>query len=174
MLKRFKLAIACLLLTVQFAVAAGSISLSGAIQLDTQGGHMSGCLLYTYQTGTTTPQSAYQDTALSIAYSNPMECDASGRLPFFYLADGSIKIRLTNAAGVTQLTADGILVVGASSGAGAAPSVDATTVLATGDVKAKYGTGALTAAPRRTGLIISDPIRRRCLSFCGRTTRTCP
>lgn len=156
MLKRFAIASVALFVTTWSALAAGSISLSGANQLDTQGRYMAGCLLYTYATGTTTPQSAYQDSALTIAWPNPMPCDASGRLPFFYLADGSIKIRLTNSAGVTQLTADGILVVGASSGAGAAPSVDATTVLATGDVKAKYGTGSLTGFVRLNGRTIGS------------------
>jgi hypothetical protein len=156
MLKRISAALATLLLSVQLALAAGSISLSGAVQLDTQGQHMAGCLLYTFQSGTSTPQSAYQDTALTLAYPNPMECDASGRLPFFYLADGSIKIRLTNAAGVTQLTADGILVIGPSSGGGGGASVDATTVLAVGDVKAKYGTGSLTGFVRMNGRTIGS------------------
>lgn len=130
---------------------AGSISLSGAIQLDTEGQPLAGGLLYTFQSGTTTPQSAYQDTALTIVHPNPMTCDGSGRLPFFYLADGTIKIRLANAAGVTQLTADTLLVVGPSGGGGGGASVDATTVLATGDIKTRYGTGTLTGWVRCNG-----------------------
>lgn len=155
-MKRLLSVVALLATMVSHALAAGSISLSGANQLDTQGRPMSGCLLYTFQSGTTTPQSAYQDTDLSIAYPNPMPCDASGRLPFFYLADGSIKIRLTNSAGVTQLTADGLLVIGPSSGGGGGSPVDATTVLATGDVKAKYGTGSLTGFVRLNGRTIGS------------------
>jgi hypothetical protein len=154
--RRAALAAALILTTCYSAIAAGSISLSGAVQLDTQGQHMAGCLLYTYQSGTTTPQTAYQDTSLSIAWPNPMTCDASGRLPFFYLADGAIKIRLANAAGVTQLTADGLLVIGPSSGGGGGASVDATTVLATGDVKPRYGTGALSGFVRMNGRTIGS------------------
>lgn len=156
MLKRITLAALLLVMTTWSALAAGTIPLSGAVQVDTQGQVMPGCLLYTFQSGTSTPQSAYQDTSLTIAHPNPMSCDGAGRLPFFYLADGSIKIRLTNAAGVDQLTADGLLVVGPSSGGGGGSPVDATTVLATGDVKAKYGTGALSGFVRLNGRTIGS------------------
>ena len=156
MLKRISLAAAALLLMTQLALAAGTISLSGAIQLDTQGQPMNGCLLYTFQSGTSTPQSAYQDTSLTIAHPNPMSCDAAGRLPFFYLADGAIKIRLTNSAGVDQLTADGLLVIGPSSGGGGGSPVDATTVLATGDIKVRYSTGSLTGFVRMNGRTIGS------------------
>jgi microcystin-dependent protein len=130
---------------------AGSLSLSLSQQFDNDGDPLAGGLLYFFQSGTTTPQSAYQDTALTIPHPNPITLDAGGRVPAFYLADGSIKIRLTDAAGVTILTADGLLVIGPSSGGGGGPSVDATTVLATGDVKAKYGTGSLTGFVRLNG-----------------------
>lgn len=156
MLKRLSAAAAVLLLTTLSALAAGTIPLSGAVQVDTQGQVMPGCLLYTYASGTTTPQTAYQDTSLTIAHANPMSCDGAGRLPFFYLADGSIKIRLTNAAGVDQLTADGLLVVGPSSGGGGGSPVDATTVLATGDIKVRYATGTLSGFVRMNGRTIGS------------------
>src|SRR5712671_1777813 len=127
---------------------AGSLSLSLSQQFDSQGRPLSGGKLYFFVTGTSTPQNAFQDTALTIAHPNPMTLDSSGRVAAFYLADGTIKIRLADIAGVTILAYDGLLVIGPSSGAGASPSVDATTVLATGDVKAKYGTGTLTGFVR--------------------------
>ena len=123
---------------------AGSLSLSLSQQFDSQARPLSGGKLYFFQTGTSTPQDAFQDTALTIRHPNPLTLDSSGRIPAFYLADGTIKIRLANLAGDTILAYDGLLVIGPSSGAGASPSVDATTVSATGDVKAKYGTGSLT------------------------------
>lgn len=156
MLKRLTLATLALVFSAGIAFAAGSIGLSGVNQFDTQGKPMAGCLLYTFQSGTSTPQSAYQDTALTVPHANPMVCDASGRLPFFYLADGTIKIRLSTAAGVTQLTADFVLVVGPSSGAAPPAGVDPTTVIGTGDVKAKYGTGALTGFVRLNGRTIGS------------------
>lgn len=123
---------------------AGSISLSLSQQFDSTGAPLSGGLLYFYAAGTTTPQSAYQDTALTIAWPNPMVLDSAGRVSAFYLADGQIKIRLTSSAGVVQVAADNLLVIGASSGSGSTPSVDATTILQTGDLKVRYGTGAHT------------------------------
>lgn len=130
---------------------AGSISLSLSQQFDSTGQPLIGGFLYFYAAGTTTPQSAYQDSSLTLAWPNPIELDSAGRIPPFYLADGQIKIRLTNSAGVTQVSADNLLVVGASSGAGTAPTVDATTILQTGDLKARYGTGTHTGWVRANG-----------------------
>lgn len=135
---------------------AGSISLSLSQQFDSTGAPLNGGLLYFYAAGTTTPQSAYQDTSLTIPWSNPIVLDSAGRVPPFYLADGQIKIRLTDSAGVVQVQADNLLVVGASSGSGSAPSVDATTILATGDLKCRYGTGALSGFVRANGRTIGS------------------
>lgn len=135
---------------------AGSISLSLSQQFDSLGKPLNGGQLYFYAAGTTTPQSAYQDSSLTILWPNPIILDSAGRVPPFYLADGQIKIRLTNSAGVVQVSADNLLVVGASSGSGSAPSVDATTILATGDVKCRYGTGLLTGFVRANGRTIGS------------------
>jgi microcystin-dependent protein len=123
---------------------AGSLSLSLSQQFDSQGRPLSGGKLYFFQTGTSTPQSAFQDTALTLPHPNPMILDSSGRIAAFYLADGTIKIRLNDIGGVPVLAYDGLLVIGPSSGAGASPSVDATTVFSTGDIKKKYSTGSIT------------------------------
>lgn len=122
---------------------SGTISLSMSQQFDSFGKPLKGGKLYFYAAGTTTPQSAYQDSDLTIPHPNPITLDAAGRLPQFYLADGQIKIRLTNAAGVQQLVADNLLVIGASSGGGGGGGgVDPSTVYQTGDMKPRYGTGA--------------------------------
>ena len=63
---------------------------------------------------------------------------------------------LANAAGVTQIEADFVLVLGPTSGVGAAPSVDATTILATGDLKVRYGTGVLTGFVRANARTIGS------------------
>mgnify|MGYP000054724843 CR=1 FL=1 len=135
---------------------AGSISLSLSQQFDNLGAPLNGGLLYFYASGTTTPQSAYQDSALTIPWPNPITLDSAGRVPQLYFADGAIKIRLTNSAGVVQVAADNILVIGASSGGGGGGSVDATTVLATGDFKIRHGTGALTGFVRANGRTIGS------------------
>jgi len=123
---------------------AGTISLSMTQQLDQFGNPLAGGHLYTIQAGTvSTPQNSYQDSALTLPWPNPIILSASGRLPQFFLADGNIKIRLTDVNGVEILVADGLVVTGASSGGGGGAVVDATTILATGDIKVRYGTGIL-------------------------------
>jgi len=82
--------------------------------------------------------------------------DASGRIGQFFLADGNIKIRLDDRDGQTILAADNLLVIGPSAGGGGVASIDATTVLTTGDMKIVYGTGALTGFVRCNGRTIGS------------------
>lgn len=136
MLKRLTVAVAALFVLASSAFAAGTIpGFSLAQQQDSNGTPLAGCKLYTIQAGTTsTPQTAYQDSGLTIPLPYPVLCDAYGRLPQIFLADGSIKLRLTKSNGTQVFSADGILVVGASSGGGGGSPVDATTIFQTGDV----------------------------------------
>jgi microcystin-dependent protein len=156
MIRRLSFAIVAFLALAAQAFGAGSIQLSLSQQFDAQGRPLSGGQLYFFVAGTTTPQNSFQDTALTIPYPNPITLDASGRVPPFYLADGLIKIRLATSAGVTVIAADNLLVVGASSGGGGGGSIDATTILATGDVKARYGVGTLTGFVRANGRTIGS------------------
>lgn len=158
MIKKLFLALALTPGLVAPSFGAGTIPLSLTQRLDkTTLKPLNGGKLYFIQAGTTsTPQNAFQDSALTIPWPNPLTLDAGGNIPQLFFADGSIKIRLTNAQGVTQLAADGILVVGASSGGGGGSPVDATTVLATGDLKARYGTGNLSGFVRANGRTIGS------------------
>lgn len=157
MLKRLSLAFAGLFAFVQVALAAGTIPFSLSQQLDQYGKPLAGCLFYTIQAGTTgTPQNAYQDSDLTIALPNPQTCDAAGRLPQMFFADGTVKVRLTDKNGVQQIVADNIQVIGASSGSGGGGTVDPTTILATGDVKITYGTGSLSGFVRANGRTIGS------------------
>lgn len=135
---------------------SGSISLSLSQQFDSLGKPLSGGLLYTYQAGTTTPQSAYQDTGLVTALPNPITLDAAGRVPQLFFADGNIKVRLTDANGVVQLAADNILVIGPSAGGGGGATVDPTTLLQSGWVQPIYGTGVVTGFVRANGRTIGN------------------
>ena len=131
---------------------AGTINFAMTQQFDSQGDPLSGGLLYFFAAGTTTPQNAFLDPTLTLVYPNPIVLDSSGRVPMFYLADGFIKIRLADKNGVTVIAADQLLVIGPSSGSGGGGgSVDPTTVIATGDIKARYGTGTLTGYARCNG-----------------------
>lgn len=135
---------------------AGSISLSLSQQFNELGDPLAGGLLYFYAAGTTTPQDAFKDSNLTLQHPNPITLDSAGRVPAFYLADGNIKIRLTDAAGVTQIAADNLLVIGPSSGSGSGDTVDAATILATGDIKVRYGTGAVDGFVRLNGRTIGS------------------
>src|SRR5262245_53605124 len=97
---------------------AGTINLALSQQFDMDGKPLSGGLLYFFQAGTSTPQDSFQDTALTIKWPNPIQLDASGRIPMFYLADGNIKIRLADKNGVTIIASDNLLVIGPSGGTG--------------------------------------------------------
>lgn len=135
---------------------AGSISLSLSQQFDSLGNPLNGGLLYFFAAGTTNPQSAFQDFALTIPYPNPITLDGAGRVPPFYLADGQIKIRLTDKFGVLQIAADNLLVIGPSSGSGSPPSVDPTTLIQTGWLQPIYGTGVIVGFVRTNGRTIGN------------------
>jgi len=77
----------------------------------------------------------------------------------FWLADGLIHVRLTDSSGV-QIIDTTMQVLGPSSGGGGGGggTVDPTTVLSSGDLKVKYGTGPLTGFVRANGLTIGSAI----------------
>jgi len=158
MLKRLLLLAGLLSLVSAPVMAAGTIpGISMTQQLDSLGKPLNGGKLYLIQAGTTsTPQNCYQDSGLTLPWPNPITLDSAGRIPQLFCADGSIKIRLTNSAGVQQLVADNLLVVGPSGGGGGGGSVDPTTVLSTGDFKLVYNTGVLSGFVRCNGRTIGS------------------
>lgn len=140
------------------AAAVGTIpGISLSQQFDSTGLPLGGGLLYLIQAGTTsTPQNCFQDTAMTIAYPNPVVLDAYGRVPQLFCADGQIKVRLTDKNGVQKFAQDNLLIIGASSGGGGGGTVDPTTILATGDFKAAYGTGPISGFVRCNGRTIGS------------------
>jgi hypothetical protein len=131
---------------------AGTINLALTQQFDMDGVPLSGGQLRFFIAGSTTPQPAFQDLGLTIPFPNPIVLDASGRVPMFYLADGFIKIRLTDKNGVIVISADQLLVIGPSSGGSSAGSgVTPSALMATGDIKARYETIAIDGYVRCNG-----------------------
>lgn len=136
---------------------AGSLPVALSQQMDANGQPLAGCLLYIYQAGTvSTPQDAFQDAGLTILHPWPLEADQNGRIPMFYLADGSVKVRLTDADGVVQFDYPEMLVIGPSGGSTPGPGVDATTVFQTGDVKWRPSNETLSGFVRLNGLTIGS------------------
>jgi microcystin-dependent protein len=116
---------------------AGTIpNLPLSMQFDKDTGKpLRGGKLSFYQANTTTPQLAYKDVGLTLPHPNPLTLDGAGRVPSFYLADGFVRVRLTNARGSVQFDEASLLVIGPSAGGGGGGgSVDASSVFQTGDV----------------------------------------
>jgi microcystin-dependent protein len=157
MLKRLALGLAAFAVA-SLAHAAGTIpGFSLTPQFDLTGAVMPGCKLYVIQAGTVaTPQNSYQDTGLSIAQPNPLTCDAAGRLPQWFVADGLIKVRLIAKNGDQVFVGDNLLVVGPSSGGGGGGTVDPTTIASTGDVKASYSLNPISGWVRMNGRTIGS------------------
>lgn len=117
---------------------AGTLPLALVQQFDANGDPLVGALVYFFVVGTVaTPQDTYQDIGLSVLNPWPLETDQYGRVPNFYLADGQVHVRLTDADGVSIIDIAAMQVVGPSSGGGGGggSSVDPTSVMATGDFK---------------------------------------
>jgi hypothetical protein len=94
-MKRLSAALAALFVFASSVMAAGTIpGISMTQQLDQFAKPLGGGKLFLIQAGTnSTPQNCFQDTALTLAYPNPITLDAAGRVPQLFCADGNIKIR---------------------------------------------------------------------------------
>lgn len=115
-------------------------------QFDINGVPLAGCLLYFFAVGTVaTPQNAYSDFGLTLPLPNPVVADQTGRLPMFYLADGQVHVRLTDANGVQIFDYPTMQVIGPSSGGGGGGgSVNPNSIFSTGDIKFRLTTETLT------------------------------
>ena len=136
---------------------AGTIPLSMTQQFDIYGKPLKGGQLYIIQAGTvSTPQDAYVDAGLTVKQPYPMTLDAAGRVPQFFLADGSVKVRLQDAHGVVQLSADQVLVIGPSAGGGGGASVDQTQLIQTGMMMFSHTTAQIAGFVRLAGRTIGS------------------
>jgi hypothetical protein len=92
------------------AVALSPIAGAGWQFFDNSGLILSGGLLYIYSAGTTTPVTAYQDSAGTIAHTNPIVMDSAGRIPSeVWLTTGAAyKFVLKTSTSVTLWTMDNL------------------------------------------------------------------
>lgn len=129
-------------------------------QHDINGQPLAGALLTVYQGGSTSAlASTFQDIGLVIPASNPLVADASGRIPLFFVADGSYGLRLTDQFG---LQGNGgffypqVPSIGASSSGGGGTPVDPTTVASTGDLKWRLESATIPGWVRINGRTIGN------------------
>ena len=154
--------IACFLaviFTCQSTYAAGTIPVALTQQSDANGKPLSGALLYTYVAGTVNqPQNSFQDFGLTLPNPWPLQADTTGRIPMFYLADGQVHVRLTDASGVVVFDYPQMQVIGPSSGGGGGGGVtiDTTAIASTGDIKYRMTTETLTNWVKANGQTIGS------------------
>jgi len=87
----------------------GTIATTPKFQfLDGNGNPLAGGTLTTYLAGTTTPETTWQDQALSTANTNPITLDSRGECVLWLDSAKQYKFLLKNSAGVTQWTQDNI------------------------------------------------------------------
>lgn len=138
---------------------AGSLSgIPLSQQFDSNGKLLVGALLYTFNANTTTPQVMFQDVALTIPHVYPLPTDSNGRIPMFYLADGSVHVRLTDAAGNQLYDNLSVLVIGPSAGAAPSGGVDPNAIASTGDMKWRPTSEILPGWVRSSGKSIGSAI----------------
>jgi hypothetical protein len=128
-------------------------------QFDINGNPLVGALLTVYQGGTTTLAATFQDIGLTIPAQNPLVADASGRVPLFFVSDGSYALRLTDQFGIQSNGGyfyPQIPSIGASSSGGGGTPVDPTTVFSTGDVKWRLEESTISGWVRVNGRTIGN------------------
>jgi len=85
---------------------------------DNNGVPLSGGKLYTYQAGTTTPQTSYTTNAGNVARTNPIVLDSAGRVPSggeIWITSQAYKFVLNTSADVLIATYDNIVAIGSGS-----------------------------------------------------------
>lgn len=99
-------------MTVSLSLLAGA----GWQFFDDNGNPLSGGLLYTYEAGTTTPQTTYTDSNGNVANANPIVLDAAGRVPYqvWLIGTATYKFILKTSTGVTVWSEDDVPGYGSS------------------------------------------------------------
>lgn len=129
-------------------------------QNDVNGQPLAGGLLTVYQGGSTSAlANTFQDIGLILPAPNPLVADASGRIPLFFVADGSYGLRLTDQFGIQSnggFFYPQVPSIGASSSGGGGTPVDPTTVASTGDLKWRLENTTISGWVRINGRTIGN------------------
>lgn len=97
-------------------------------ELDANGLTVSGAKAYFYESGTTTPITAYSDSAATVAHPSPLVADAGGLFAAVYITGESAKVVITKADDTALRTIDPCPVISVggvgASGISFSPTVD--------------------------------------------------
>lgn len=140
-------------------MAGTLVGVANTQQHDINGQPLSNCILTIYQGGTTQLANVFQDIGLIIPATNPLVADATGRIPLFFLNDGTYAARLTDSNGIQSnggFFYPQIPSIGASSSGGGGTPVDPTTVASTGDLKWRLESATISGWVRINGRTIGN------------------
>jgi hypothetical protein len=141
---------------------AGTIFGLGLSQrIGSNGKPLSACKLYLFQANTTTPVTAYKNFGLTVGqeHAHPIEADAFGMIPEFWLADGDYRARLTDKSGVVIFDVLNVKALGPSAGGGGGgDTTDPNSILSTGDMKWRPSTGTLAGWVRANARTIGSAV----------------
>ena len=84
------------------------IEQSGTRIFATSGALASNAKIYVYSAGTTTLYSIFTDSGLTVASTNPVQCDSNGLCPYVYVGTASYKVVVQSSGGSTLDTEDSI------------------------------------------------------------------
>jgi hypothetical protein len=144
--------------TLLSAHAQGTVPIALSQVMNATGQPVVGAQLFIYQVGTVQQlQQVFSDPALTLPIANPMIADANGRLPMFYLAPGSVHVRLTDASGVVQFDYPSMLVIGAAGGSSSGGAVDPSSIASTGDMKFRPTSESLVGWVKLNAQTIGSP-----------------
>lgn len=73
---------------------------------------LAGCKIFTYQSGTSTPQGTFFDSGGTISNPNPVTCDAGGFVSIWLIVGDTYRILVQDQNGVQQYLMDGVVGVG--------------------------------------------------------------
>lgn len=130
-----------------------------SVQIDANGDPLAGCKLYIYAAGTSTPATTYEDFGLTtgLELSFPIVADSAGRIPQFWVADGSYRARLVDAAGNEIFDLSSVTAIGASTGTvSTGTGVSDTALIQTGDFIWNPVSGTRTGFVRANGRTIGS------------------
>ena len=142
------------------------IEQSGTRIFATSGALASNAKIYVYSAGTTTLYSIFTDSGLTVASTNPVQCDSNGLCPYVYVGTASYKVVVQSSGGSTLDTEDSI------PGALDTSSLTTTFAKTDSDVSVKSDNYTMLAADLGTVLSVNPSSATKTITLMSAITAT--